>query len=164
MPSRKRARTSVVVGRRGARPLDKQVITVNSTFNGTTAVTVTLFGAATRAGTVTGIAWDFTYYQASAFTGAGWWAILHVPHGTTMSNIGTADAGSLYTPERNLLSFGSVAQITTATGIQNPIKIKGQTKTMRKFQAGDTLVLQLRSDTASYAGKFIGGVLFFYKE
>lgn len=97
MPRRKRSRTSLVVGSRRARPIDKQVIAINSQATGSTQVRVVLIGAVARSGTVTGLSWDFCIRPNGTGGGVCMWAIIHEPHGSTLNGLTLTTASSIST-------------------------------------------------------------------
>ncbi len=66
------------------------------------------------------------------------WAIVVVPQGTTASTLAISDGASLYSPEKNVLTFGVANSLTSVANV--PVMFEGSTKSMRKFQVGDTMV------------------------
>ncbi len=156
----KRARTS---GVRVARPIDKELKSILHSDAGTTQRTSTL-KTTTFPGTVVGLRWDFT--AVSPLTTAAeflYWAILVVPDGQAVNTIATSDAADFYTPEQDVLAFGTMAMADAdiAAGPQ-AVHAEGSTKTMRKLKQGDLLqftVLGINGTAATVRGV----IQFFFK-
>jgi len=154
----KRARTS---GVRVARPIDKELIAVNLSV--TTTQMDTVLKTTTFPGTVVGLRWSMSARSVVTAAQRVDWAIVTTEDGNTVNNIGTSNAGDFYTPEQNVLAFGSM-QLEASNSTAGPSNFmwEGSTKTMRKLKQGDTLEFTIISTNAT--GASIDGVVqFFFK-
>ncbi len=50
-----------------------------------------------------------------------------------------SDGATLYSPERNVLTFGVANSLTSVANV--PVMFEGSTKTMRKLSVGDAMVI-----------------------
>ncbi len=148
--------------RRANRPIDKKLISILKTATGTSQVATTLL-TTTIPCTITGIRWTLGFNSLVA-TGPinARWAIIVVRDGLSATTVGGTDGGDFYTPESDVLSFGSHLLGETDTAGPQVINIDGTTKTMRKMMAGDLLIFTVVSDTAASL-QTVGAVQFFCK-
>jgi len=139
MSTFKRRRTGPAVVRAARRPIDKNLIIVDQGSIAGSQVSTTLRVAVTFPSTVTGLRWSLSSINVAG-TGSTqmFWAIVVVPQGTTASTMATSDGATLYSPEKNVLTFG-VTNSLTSVGTQAIIH-EGSTKTMRKLQVSDQIV------------------------
>ncbi len=144
------------------RPIDKELKVVNHTT--TTSVTSTTLKTVTFPGTVVGLRWSLG--ALSSFTTASLrfdWAIVVVPDGEAVNAPSTSDGSDFYTPEQNVLAFGSARLPDTDAGTgPNNVTFEGTTKTMRKLKQGDILACISLSDQANSVS-FDGIIQFFFK-
>ena len=154
----------VVPGRTfaGRRPVDKAIIVVaKPTLSNSQASTDLV--TATFPCTVVGLRWSFTAQDAGNSDNGIFWAIVILRDGETADTLTTSDAGTLYNPEQNVLTWGvsSVLAQNTTTG---PAQVRwdGDTKTMRKLMGGDKLVF-IAITTAAANVNLRGCVQFFCK-
>lgn len=160
------------------RPIDKRIVVCNSGLIIGTAQTNSnlypsgLIGAgATFPGTITGLRWKFEIASNNTSPQTIFWAIVKLREGVAApSTIGTSDNNSLYNPEQDVMTCGTInigSGGGSATSFLSSINVsEGFTKTMRKLMAGDRLVVCYASDTAGAAGVgyfFSGFVEFFFK-
>ncbi len=141
-----------------ARPIDKELKVVNQpTISSQVATTLK---TATFPGTIVGLRWSLGAVQdAGTDITQLTWAIVVVQDGQTASAISLTDAGDMYTPEQDVLAFGSV--VSTGTDLSAE-RIEGTTKTMRKLKQGDVLQLIAIAE-ATNTWLLFGAVQFFYK-
>jgi len=154
----KRARTS---GQRVSRPIDKELIAVNLSV--TTTQVDTVLKTTTFPGTVVGLRWSISARSVVAAAQRVDWAIVTTADGNSVNNIGTSNAADFYTPEQDVLAFGSM-QLEANNSTAGPATHmwEGTTKTMRKLKQGDTLEFTIISTNAT--GASIDGVVqFFFK-
>ncbi len=150
------------------RPISKSMIAFSQPIgNNTTTQEINLF-ITTFPCTVTGLRWELNSpMESTNFTEEGYfsWAIVVVKEGNDANSLpsGAITSGlSFYNPEQNVLAAGMgypVPQQSTAYSLQ----WDGKTKTMRKLQTGDRLVLLYSKgeiDTTSDA--FFGGIVQFF--
>jgi len=150
----------IVVTRRAARPIDKELKFVNQL--ATNAMTTTQLKVVTFPGTVVGLRWDISGLAATAGSQVMSWVIVIVSDGDQVTNISQTDGADYYTPEQNVLAFGtwSMAPNTAGEGIAK--QWIGTTKTMRKLKQGDQLLFASFGSAAGAA--FVNGVVqFFFK-
>lgn len=164
MSSNKRRRISgpSVVQVRARRPIDKSIISISHN-TGTTQIN-TVLKTATFPGTLVGVRWslDFDTLITTADS-RGIWAIVIVGDGLSASNISLSNGSDMYTPEQNVLAWGSFAVRDSDVGSGPAIMhAEGVTKTMRKLKAGDQLILCDLANTAANA-TVTGAVQFFFK-
>ncbi len=127
----------------------------------TTQVSVPIQVATVFPGTLTGLRWSlgFVNTAGTAITRT-FWCIVVVPQGTQASTMSTTNAATFYSPEQNVLTFGSATSLT-AVGAQN-VMFEGATKSMRKLKVGDTVVfLAVAQATNTWSAS--GVVQFFIK-
>jgi len=150
----KRQRTSA------PRPISKTLLHFNSVLaDGSSSET--LF-TSTFPCTVTGLRWDLgspatPETPQTAFSNIQWVIVL-VKEGNTANDISfSAAINTLYNPEQNVLASGY--------GLMgDPFKPSwhGTTKTMRKMQTGDSLVIVFAPGTTPSANAFFGGIIQFF--
>ncbi len=126
--------------RAARRPIDKNLISVAQRPIAGTQLTTDIRAAVTFPSTVTGLRWDVSVVQeaGTAFTVLVW-AIVVVPQGTVTSVMSVANGATFYSPEKNVLTWG-IANSITSSGALGKQWI-GSTKTMRKLQVGDKIVM-----------------------
>ncbi len=136
--SRKRPRVANVV-RAARRPIDKQLVVIAQGSIGSAQVSSELRAAVTFPSTLTGLRWSLSVMN-NAGTAATkvFWAIVVVPQGTTASTMSISDGATLYSPERNVLTFGAANSLTSVANV--PVMFEGATKSMRKLSVGDSVV------------------------
>ncbi len=171
MSSRKRQRTSGVSFSRVARPIDKQIISIALTTDGSNQTTV-LFPA-TFPATVVGLRWDInsrfnTFDEQATEENHIGWAIVVVPQGEVANNIGLADGSTFYAPEQNVMAAGiqTLGQtLVSAVGLTaaNTEVSEGSTKAMRKLRGGDQLVYIQKANLATSKLDVFGLIQFFLK-
>lgn len=164
--SRKRQRTvPVVVESRVRRPIDKQLINVNITGQGTTQANVSLI-TATFPATITGVRWSI---RIQSLTGgaanSGGWAIVRVKDGLAPNNMSFTNAATFLEPEQEVLAFGrwAVQDADIATNCGPSIDhIDGSTKSMRKLMGGDQIYFCVNGINAGITS-VLGIIQFFSK-
>ncbi len=148
--------------RRANRPIDKKLISILKTSTGTSQVATTLL-TTTIPCTITGLRWTLGFNSLVA-TGPinVRWALIVVRDGLSATTVGGTDGGDFYTPEGDVLAFGSHLIGETDTAGPQVINIDGSTKTMRKMMAGDLFIFTVVSDTAASL-QTAGAIQFFCK-
>ncbi len=148
--------------RRANRPIDKKLISVLKSSTGTAQVATVLL-TTTIPCTITGLRWTIGYNNLVA-TGPinVRWGIIVVRDGLAANTLSGTDGGDFYTPESDMLAFGSHLIGETDTAGPQVINVEGSTKTMRKMMAGDLLTFIVVSDTAASL-QTAGTVQFFCK-
>ncbi len=155
----KRARTS---GVRVQRPIDKELKATLQTC--TTSMVATTLKTTTFPGTIVGLRWSLGFISTQAASDAFVrWVITVVPDGEAINTIATSDGSDMYTPEQNVLAFGTLALKDNDLGAgPAAVNVEGMTKTMRKLKQGDLLQLGTLASVANSAT--LGGtVQFFFK-
>ncbi len=157
---RRRTDTGFVRVTSTKRPIDKSIVVVNQSL-ATSQVATTLI-TATFPCTMTGLRWDFVVSGNTTSIMTGYWAIVLVQDGLAASTLATSDGADLYSPEQNVLAFGSYQSADTDQG-NGPMSSHhtGSTKSMRKLKNGDKL--QFVTIVTSNAGILDGAVQFFCK-
>ncbi len=141
----KRRRIGANVVRAARRPIDKSMIVVNSE-DFTTQASIPIQTSTVFPGTLTGLRWSLGFVNsAGTAIGGLFWSIVVVPQGTTASTMSTTNAATFYSPEQNVLTFGSATSLTSVAA-QN-VMFEGSTKSMRKLKVGDTVVLLVVAQT-----------------
>lgn len=161
--SNKRARSNSGNRRQAKRPIDKSIINVEIGNLVAAQQAVVISAAATFPGTVTGLRWDLTAVRSggtAATISRFNWVIVHLPAGPNASTVNMTSAGTVYTPEQNVLAFGS--GLSWANTGETPIRFEGSTKGMRKLKVGDAVHF-LAFGTATERHDISGIVQFFYK-
>jgi len=152
----KRPRSAFVGTRK--RPTDKKLVVV--TLDNIAATQVqTVLVTATFPCTIVGLRWNLTFTQ-SAGTGATrtGWGIVVVRDGNTATAISFTDGADFYTPEQDMLTFGTnTIDNNTETG-----HTEGSTKSMRKLMGGDQLIF-IALNVATQTVNLFGVVQFFCK-
>ncbi len=157
----RRFRPNVNLVRGSRRPTDKELIYVSQT--ATTANTLTTLKTATFPCTVVGLRWDMAIRciisTASATVN---WIIVLVHDGNAANTISQSNGADMYTPENDVMAFGT-ADVNDNDAV-GPISVhvQGQTKTMRKMQQGDVLQF-ITISTVANAATVRGVVQFFCK-
>mgnify|MGYP000332636614 FL=1 len=125
---------------RNKRPVDKALIVVNKTGVGGTRVNTDLV-TATFPCTITGLRWSMGV-QPDGSTGTGriLWAVVVLRDGGTLGTMSVSDAGTVYTPEQDVMVFGASSLLPNTSTINQAVQFEGSTKTMRKLMGGDKLV------------------------
>ncbi len=116
-----------------------------STTQRTTTLKTTTFPC-----TVVGVRWSIGFRGNITTAGDVFWIIVVVPDGEAVNAIATSDGADMYTPEQNVIAFGTVA-IADADQASGPSaqSIEGTTKTMRKLKSGDQLMFSAISTSAN---------------
>ena len=164
-----RSNTGRVVSVSTKRPIDKSLIYINQDF-GTSQTAVDLL-TVTYPCTIVGLRWDMIIQQVATVGTMnhipGAWAIVLQREGLTLDTLGLANGTTLYNPEQQVLAFGSASlYLTQVAGdvVKNDkIHHSGATKTMRKMQGGDKLVLVCRSNVSDTPLNIGGAIQFFCK-
>ncbi len=135
----RRFNPNVPIVRGSRRPTDKELIFLSQ--NATTSNTQTTLKTATFPCTIVGVRWDFTV-TGLVTTGnpTTSWIIVIIKDGNSANTISQSNGADMYTPEANVMAFGTATNLDTdATAGNTVMHITGQTKTMRKMQQGDIL-------------------------
>jgi len=149
------------------RPISKTLLLVNQEGLATTQNTRVLIDAVFPC-TIVGLRWELssgavfdTPQGLDAYIN---WAIVLVKQGNTAGELpdSVSVAQDFYTPEQNVLAYGSRGLLfTTAAG---PIVWNGSTKTMRKMQVGDKLLFISKiGDSNAVHDNMFGAIQFFCK-
>ena len=148
-----------VIRRTAKRPINKRLVAARMT--GLTSLQMsTTLRTFTFPGTVTGIRWSISFSNVTINTETPYfWAIIIVKDGKTQSVMATSDAADFYDPEEECLVFGTL--VLTPTG--DPVTVNGSTKTMRKMNGGDQLMLIAIGKFALETANLDGIVQFFIK-
>ncbi len=146
------------------RPISKNLITVLHDGVAGVQLLATLF-TSTFPVTITGLRWSFKWARelGGARIHMGW-AIVIVPDGTQVNPIALANGANFYAPEQFVLAFGThLVGLDRNSAVAGHSEV-GSTKTMRKLQRGDQLVLVVDTDgSAVDTMDFFGVVQFFDK-
>jgi len=158
----KRQRTgSIVVQAKTKRPLDKNLICVAHDFSVAQRNTVLI--TATFPGTITGLRWSLTASNLSTNSTQIAWAITRYKQGIAVSNLALADGASFFGQESEVIAFGHCFLASTTLGGEYERAFEGETRSMRKLQGGDRIVLQAMSTSPITAQNLSGVVQFFNK-
>lgn len=146
------------------RPINKSLITIYKTISDATQVNTTL-ATITYPGTITGLRWDLSVFQSdtAASDCRAIWAIVVCREGQSASTLALGDAATTYSPEDQLLTFGTVGIGYETAQYQNPQYYSGSTKTMRKLQGGDTVLFIMKTSGADADLNVMGVIQFFIK-
>ncbi len=147
-------------GRRAARPIDKQIITIDRIGGIDEADTLMIVQAGAR--TLTGLRWMISFSaNTSQSSPSYFWAIVLVKDGDVANALDIQNLGSLYQPEQHALVWGA-GRLTPIGDSSGPriMKDQGTTKIMRKMMDGDKLVLL--STTNVNAGILVTGAVQFF--
>jgi len=180
MPRRVKRYRRRVVNVQQKRPIDKAIVTgsVNMTLGTQQNIRILpITGAAgagvTFPGTFTGLRWDISYKSVTTTSMAVIkWLNVKCREGLTPTNISfpagppAPPIGTLYTPEQDVLAWGQLilqpSSAASAGQRSSPYKDVGQTKSMRKMQAGDAMYLCLQdSSDDGFIADYI--IQYFYK-
>lgn len=162
----KRRRTDtgfVTVQRATKRPIDKELKTMAQT-SVTTSVSSTTLKTTTFPGTVVGLRWDLSAMNIiTTDSPMIAWAIVVIPDGEAANTPALSDGADFYTPEQNVLAFGTALLADVDAGAGNIQQhFNGSTKAMRKLKQGDVLSLVAISSVANSVS-LRGVVQFFFK-
>jgi hypothetical protein len=124
--------------RSSKRPIDKQIINVAGTITSASQTNVSLY-TATYPCTVTGVRWQLSLINIVASICSGKWMIYIVRDGYAANSMSATNGGSLYTPEEDVLAWGSYIMPSTGIGASVRQEFIGETKSMRKLQGGDVI-------------------------
>ncbi len=158
----RRFRQNVPLVQGSRRPTDKELIYVSQT--ATTSNTATTLKTTTFPCTIVGLRWNMTCRSIIA-TGSSTvnWIIVLVKDGNSANTISQSNGADMYTPENNVMAFGTVDVSDNDLGIGPlSVQVQGQTKTMRKMQQGDLLQF-ITISTLANSATFRGVVQFFCK-
>lgn len=150
----------VAFGARVKRPIDKELKVVDQ--NVTNSQVESLLKTTTFPCTIVGLRWNINVLGSTIATDSTiWWAIVVVKDGLSASTMATSDGADFYTPEQDVLAFGTVGVRDKDNGSGPTIAhFEGNTKTMRKLRGGDLLKFITISETASAA--LVQGVIQFF--
>jgi len=155
----KRQRTGVSSFVTPKRPIDKKLINVSHIT--TVATQDTVLTTATFPCTITGLRWEISTIGGAAGLSNTRWAIVIVRDGVTHGNIASSDASDFYTPEQDVMAFGSAFIQDTDLNGQSVHHWGGTTKSMRKLMGGDQIVFLSSGSVA--VGAVAGVVQLFCK-
>ncbi len=158
----RRFRHNVPLVRGSRRPTDKELIYVAQTC--TTSNTTTTLKTATFPCTIVGLRWNLAFKGVIATSASTInWIIVLVHDGNSANTISQSNGADMYTPENDVMAFGTVMVNETDQGVGPMIAhVQGQTKTMRKMQQGDLLQF-ISLSSVSVSAKVDGVVQFFCK-
>ena len=132
------------------RPIDKRIINVLLT--GVAAANqTTVLATTTSACTIVGLRWSF-FVEGDAGTERlahdYRWAIVKVDDGENPTALDSTDAGTFYSPEQQVMAWGTGTSRADAAGATNSGGMKstwnGKSKAMRKLRAGDRILFVIR--------------------
>ncbi len=156
----RRFRPNVPIIRGSRRPTAKELIFVNQT--ATTSNVSTTIKTTTFPCTIVGLRWSLVFASnVSTNNSVISWIIVLVKDGNSANTISQSNGADMYTPEQNVMAFGTVSILANdeTGGNQNQL-IQGMTKTMRKMQAGDLLQFITISTVAN--GALVNGTIQFF--
>ncbi len=159
----RRFNPNVPLIRGSRRPTDKELIVVNHVT--TTSNVLTTLKTATFPCTVVGLRWNFAIRNtATSGDNLVFWIIVLVHDGQSANTLSTSNGADMYTPENDVMAFGTVhlTDADLANGGPAIMHVQGQTKTMRKMQQGDLLQFITLGSVAT-GGTAIGTIQFFCK-
>ncbi len=141
--------------------LDKRFVFVSKYGIANSQVT-TVLTTATFPCTIVGLRWDMHMVQ-DVGTGLASlvWSIVVVKSGNSTPAFSVGDAGTFMVPEENVLVYGTFLS-TGVDGESIGQHISGSTKSMRKLQGGDVLLIALQG-VATNTVAFRGNIQFFCK-
>ncbi len=144
------------------RPIDKAIINIVK-IDVVAANQATVLVTATFPCTIVGLRWDISVIASAGSQLAAYvWVIVVVRDGVTASGIAKGDAATLYAPEQDVLTWGRGMCNTFALTADQPVRMTGDTKTMRKLMGGDTLQFICFGE-ATNKTTFEGAIQFFCK-
>lgn len=133
------------------RQINKYIKNVTGSFTpdgATVSQEITTFGgtSATEAiatGTLQGLRWDVDIQSVGeTHPVRGYWAIVIVREGYNPNSLNIANGANLYTPEQDVLAYGVATVINSGVSSGPSIEhFSDQSRTMRKVQQGDRLIL-----------------------
>ena len=152
-----------------ARPISKTLLFFSDTVGAVDSIQ-TLF-TATFPCTVTGLRWQLdttahTTPQQQIISHYLTWAIVLVKEGNSVNMLPNGNeqtVSTLYNPEQNVLASGNMILPVNSSNSIEPWR--GQTKTMRKLQAGDRIMIVYSTGTDDDLDnpEFGGSIQFFCK-
>lgn len=141
------------------RPTAKELIFVAQT--ATTSNVETTLKTTTFPCTIVGLRWSIGFTSTTANDHTVNWIIVIVKDGNSANTISQGNGADMYTPEQNVMAFGTVNLMSNAeTGGNMNANVQGSTKTMRKLQGGDLLKFISFSNVAT--STIINGVVQFF--
>ncbi len=141
------------------RQVDKDLVVVSQA-SVTTVQRSTVLHTATLPVTIVGLRWHLSVVrEAGAAVIFGMWSIVVTRQGNTANTMSFTDGALFYTPEEDVIVFGSFGLLT---GIDAQ-EIEGATKAMRKLKAGDSISLITRAADNTNIPTLFGVVQFFKK-
>jgi len=147
------------ISRRAARPIDKQIVTLNHVAGIQKETQLMIVQAGAR--TLTGVRWNFNIISNTNTANPDfWWAIVIVKDGEVANPLDIGDQQQTYVPEQNVLAFGSRVGINLSTAADLVQHIEGSTKSMRKMMEGDKLFFISTTSVAS--GWILNGAVQFF--
>ncbi len=156
----RRFRPEVPIVRGSRRPTAKELIYVAQT--ATTSNVATTIKTTTFPCTIVGLRWSMSFSsQVSTNNAVVNWIIVLVKDGNTANTISQSNGADMYTPEQNVMAFGTVSCLANdETGGNQNQQVMGSTKTMRKMQGGDLLQFITLADVANSV--VVKGVIQFF--
>lgn len=142
------------------RQTNKYIKNVSGSFNSagsTTSEVITVFGGtntneAIATGTMSGLRWDIDIANTNTGPSRAYWAIVIVREGYNPNALNIGNNSNLYTPEQDVLAYGVATLTGSATESGPSIEMfSDTTRSMRKVQQGDRLMLLFASSTSSPA-------------
>lgn len=106
--------------------------------------------------TIVGLRWDLAFSNGDNSPTDCVWAIVRTGEGNNPNTISRDSQSTTYEPEQNVMAFGVLA-----AGRDKAVSNRGDTKAMRKMQAGDKLWLVCKA-SGSGSTRRIGGVVQFF--
>ena len=136
------------------RPVDKAIISINDQTVDGTQENVELVSAATPC-TAVGFRWSMSVRSGSTADTQFWWAIVRHAEGDSVNALATANAGTLYAPEGEVIALGAgILQQQDEPAGPSIQHFEGTSKTSRKLMIGDKISLVRLSigDAAQWTG------------
>ena len=138
---RKRRATDFIVRPRPNR-VNKKLIAITDALVTSSTTDHTDLLTATFPCTVTGLRWSLSVFgldpEDVTFI---YWAVVVQRAGTTLDGLSFSNGGTFYPQEEEVMSFGVLGAGIKAAGTTQASNTEGATRTMRKLQEGDKLVL-----------------------
>lgn len=146
---------------RTKRPINKELIAVNSALSSAAQINVTLY-TATYPCTITGLRWGLDVKNVVASDVAGVWIIYVVRQGQTVVGISDTTASTVYSPEEEVMAWGTYNLCDRSIGSEAVATFEGSTKTMRKLQGGDKLGIS--ATCSDIDGALLYGIVQFFNK
>lgn len=159
---RRRTATRSVASSRARRPIGKFLINVGKADSpANTQQQVILMDTAQTPGTITGLRWDLAFCADSGSAGQIQdvvWAII-VVRGASTPLLSLSDASALSDPLKQVIAFGSGMVVRGQAAFEE----HGNTKSMRKLDRTDRLLLLFKTGADAVTVRARGSVQFFYR-